>query len=62
MEMQEQRAPLIDDAAPASRRQSGIRPPQHEELAQTEMRKLLNVAARPSAHKPAMVPDQPAHS
>ena len=56
MDMQEQRAPLIEDAAPANRRQSGIRPPQHEVLGHTEMRKLLHVAAQPPSHAAASPP------
>ncbi|KAK9860434.1 hypothetical protein WJX84_003222 [Apatococcus fuscideae] len=48
MEMQERRAPLFEETAPTNPRQTGLRPPQHEELGQTELRKLLMIAARPT--------------
>lgn len=57
MDMQESRAPLFEDTAPANSRQSNIRPPQHEQLGQTDLRKLLVTAAQPPTHSGAIMTD-----
>ena len=57
MDMQESRAPLVEDTAPEGIRQSGIRPPQHEELGQTDLRKLLMIAAQSTNGSGAALPD-----
>ena len=57
MDMQESRAPLFEDTAPAGIRQSGIRPPQREELGQTDLRKLLMIAAQSTTGSGTALPD-----